>query len=103
VFDSVRSAPAQLRDLSLDSQEAPQASVKDYPEGNMGPPAGGEGRLLPGPPVDSESDLRAEMLSTMGEMGVVIEKHHHEVGQSQHDLGMKFGPLTKMADALADL
>ena len=59
-----------------------------------------KGGYFPVPPVDSESDLRAEMLSTMGEMGVVIEKHHHEVAQSQHELGMKFGPLVKMADAL---
>ena len=39
-----------------------------------------KGGYFPVPPVDSDSDLRAEMLSTMGEMGVVIEKHHHEVG-----------------------
>ena len=30
----------------------------------------------------------------------MIEKHHHEVAQSQHELGMKFGPLTTMADHL---
>jgi glutamine synthetase len=36
----------------------------------------------------------------MGEMGVVIEKHHHEVAQSQHELGMKFGPMVKVADHL---
>ena len=59
-----------------------------------------KGGYFPVPPVNSESDLRAEMLSTMGEMGVVIEKHHHEVAQSQHELGMKFGPLVKMADNL---
>ena len=32
-----------------------------------------KGGYFPVPPVDSESDLRAEMLSTMGEMGVVVE------------------------------
>jgi glutamine synthetase len=48
--------------------------------------------------VDSEQDLRAEMLSTMGEMGLPIEKHHHEVAQSQHELGTKFGPLVQQAD-----
>ena len=58
-----------------------------------------KGGYFPVPPVDGESDLRAEMLSTMGEMGLVVEKHHHEVGQSQHELGIKFGPLVKMADA----
>ena len=52
------------------------------------------------PPVDSESDLRAEMLSAMGEMGLPIEKHHHEVAQSQHELGTKFGPLVISADQM---
>jgi glutamine synthetase len=33
-------------------------------------------------------------------MGLPIEKHHHEVAQSQHELGTRFGTLTKMADQM---
>jgi glutamine synthetase len=36
----------------------------------------------------------------MADMGVITEKHHHEVGAAQHELGIKFGPLVKMADAM---
>src|SRR6201986_1586934 len=101
VFDSVRfGTGGNYGTYQLDSQEGPQASVKDYPEGNMGHRPAVKGGYFPVPPVDADSDLRAEMLSTMGEMGVVIEKHHHEVAQSQHELGMKFGPLTRLADHL---
>jgi glutamine synthetase len=82
----------------LDSVEGPQAALKDYPEGNMGHRPVVKGGYFPVPPVDSESDLRAEMLSTMIEMGVEGEKHHHEVAQSQHELGTKFGTLVKQAD-----
>ncbi len=57
-----------------------------------------KGGYFPVPPIDSESDLRAEMLSTMGEMGLPIEKHHHEVAQSQHELGTKFASLLRAAD-----
>ncbi len=74
--------------------------MKDYPEGNMGHRPGVKGGYFPVPPVDSESDLRAEMLSAMGEMGLPIEKHHHEVAQSQHELGTKFGTLVTMADQM---
>ena len=28
----------------------------------------------------------------------MVEKHHHEVASAQHELGLKFGPLTMMAD-----
>jgi glutamine synthetase len=31
-------------------------------------------------------------------MGVVVEKHHHEVAAAQHELGIKFGPMVTMAD-----
>ena len=36
----------------------------------------------------------------MEEMGVEVEKHHHEVAPSQHELGMKFGTLIATADNL---
>ena len=36
----------------------------------------------------------------MEEMGVEVEKHHHEVAPSQHELGIKFGTLLKTADDL---
>jgi glutamine synthetase len=38
------------------------------------------------------------MLSVMAEMGVVVEKHHHEVASAQHELGIKFGPMVTLAD-----
>ena len=42
--------------------------------------------------------MRGEMLKAMADMGAVVEKHHHEVASAQHELGLKFGPLTRMAD-----
>ena len=99
VFDSVKFGTGpNFFVAQTESVEGPGASMKDYPEGNMGHRPGVKGGYFPVPPVDSESDLRAEMLSTMGEMGVVIEKHHHEVAQSQHELGMRFGTLVTIAD-----
>lgn len=40
------------------------------------------------------------MLSVLADMGVEVEKHHHEVAASQHELGVKFGTLVKMADGM---
>ena len=36
----------------------------------------------------------------MARMGCVVEKHHHEVASAQHELGLKFAPLTVMADRM---
>jgi len=99
IFDSVKfGTGGNYGHYSLDSIEGPGSSMKDYPEGNMGHRPVVKGGYFPVPPVDTESDLRAEMLSTMIEMGVAGEKHHHEVAQSQHELGTRFGPLVQHAD-----
>ena len=48
--------------------------------------------------MDSEQDMRGEMLAIMGDMGIQPEKHHHEVATAQHELGFKFNTLTKCGD-----
>ena len=57
-----------------------------------------KGGYFPVNPMDSAQDMRSEMLSVMGEMGLVVEKHHHEVASAQHELGTKYQPLTMAAD-----
>jgi glutamine synthetase len=99
VFDDVRYKNAMnISMYEIDSEEGPYVSDKRYPDGNTGhrPPI--KGGYFPVPPVDGASDLRAEMLSTMLEMGLAVEKHHHEVAPSQHELGSEFQTLTKGAD-----
>jgi glutamine synthetase len=44
--------------------------------------------------------MRSEMLTVLGEMGVVVEKHHHEVASAQHELGVKFDTLVSSADKM---
>jgi glutamine synthetase len=101
IFDSVKfGTGGNFGTFQVDSIEGPGSNMKDYPEGNMGHRPAVKGGYFPVPPVDGDSDLRAEMLSTMGEMGLPIEKHHHEVAQSQHELGTRFGTLTTMADQM---
>ena len=57
-----------------------------------------KGGYFPVPPVDSAQDMRGEYLKALKDMGVKVEKHHHEVAPSQHELGMYFGTLTDQAD-----
>ena len=48
----------------------------------------------------SAIDIRGEMVSTMLEMGLPCDKHHHEVAAAQHELGLTFGTLTVTADRM---
>ncbi len=82
----------------VDSAEGPYNSGRDYPTGNMGHRPGVKGGYFPESPVDSLSDIRAEMLSVIESMGVSVEKHHHEVAPSQCELGIKFETLVESAD-----
>lgn len=99
IFDDVR-YEVKMNSVfyKLDSEEGPYASGKEFPEGNSGhrPPI--KGGYFPVPPVDQHMDIRAEMLTTMGDMGLPIEKHHHEVASSQSELGTKFNTLVRSAD-----
>jgi glutamine synthetase len=85
---------------SLDDIELPQNSGRAYDEGNMGHRPRVKGGYFPVAPVDSAVDLRAEMVATMLEMGLPMDKHHHEVAPAQHELGMIFGTLVETADRM---
>ena len=101
VFDDVRFAVSQNETFyALDEGEGAYNSGRDFDGGNIGHRPGTKGGYFPVPPVDSAADLRSEMLTVMREMGIDTEKHHHEVAPSQHELGMKFAPLTICADQI---
>ena len=99
LFDDVRfSTDPNNTSYSFDSTELPFNSGKAYPEGNSGHRPGPKGGYFPVPPIDSGQDIRGEMLQIMKELGLEPEKHHHEVAPAQHELGLKFQTLVKMAD-----
>ncbi len=99
VFDDVRFDVSMNRCFyEFESEEGPYVSGKIMPEGNVGHRPVVKGGYFPVPPVDSAADMRAEMVTVMKEMGLPMEKHHHEVAPSQHELGMVYDTLLKTAD-----
>jgi glutamine synthetase len=101
VFDDVKFDVSMNRVFyEFDSEEGPYTSGKSYEGGNLGHRPLVKGGYFPVPPVDSAQDLRGEMLSVLHDMGVAVEKHHHEVAASQHELGVRFGTLVNMADGM---
>jgi len=100
IFDDVRFDTSMHRAFYyIDSMEGPYNAGTEYEMGNTGHRPGIKGGYFPVPPVDAAQDIRSEMLAVMGEMGIEPEKHHHEVAPAQHELGFKFKPLTRCADA----
>ncbi len=99
IFDDVKIDVSMNRGLyELDNIEGPYNSARNYEEGNLGHRPAVKGGYFPVPPVDSCQDIRTEMLAVMEEIGIPVEKHHHEVAPSQHELGTRFGTLLETAD-----
>ena len=84
----------------LDDIELPTNTGKPLEGGNLGHRPRAKGGYFPVAPVDSAVDIRAEMVSTMLEMGLPCDKHHHEVAAAQHELGLTFGTLVTTADRM---
>lgn len=102
VFDDVRFDQKENQGFYyVDSVEGRWNSGREEPGGNLGyKPRYKEG-YFPVAPTDTIQDMRTEMLLTMAECGVPIEKHHHEVATGgQNELGIKFATLVQAADYL---
>ena len=101
VFDDVRYQVSMNKvSFQVDGVDSAWNTDTEYEMGNMGHRPGVKGGYFPVPPIDDAQDLRSEMLSTMKRMGMKVDKHHHEVASSQHELGLIFGTLTHQADEI---
>ena len=91
VFDDVRFMTDPYNTgFKLDSDELPTNTDAEYAAGNMGHRPRTKGGYFPVPPIDQGQDYRSEMLLKMKDMGITVEKHHHEVAAAQHELGIKY-------------
>ena len=102
VFDDVRFDQTESSSYYyVDSVEGRWNTGRDEEGGNLGyKPRYKEG-YFPVSPTDTLQDMRTEMLLTMADCGVPIEKHHHEVATGgQCELGFRFAPLITAADYL---
>ena len=84
---------------SIDSDEGPWATGAEGPNHGHRPRL--KGGYLPVPPVDQLQDLRGEMMHTMENVGIEMERQHHEVaGAGQAEIDMKYDSLVNMGDKL---
>ncbi|HMO76316.1 MAG TPA: type I glutamate--ammonia ligase [Sphingopyxis sp.] len=101
MFDDVRFETSYNKSgFEIDDIELPTNSGRSYEGGNLAHRPRAKGGYFPVAPVDSAVDIRAEMVSTMLELGLPCDKHHHEVAAAQHELGLTFGTLTETADRM---
>jgi len=102
IFDDVRwGADLNSGFYRIDSDEGHWNKGTEYEDGNTGHRPGIKGGYFPVPPVDSQQNIRSAMCSTLTEMGVPVELHHHEVATAgQAEIGTRFNTLVRKADEL---
>jgi len=100
IFDQVRyDQNSQSGYYFIDSEEGVWNRGKEG--ANLGNKPRHKEGYFPVPPVDSQEDIRTEMVLEMQKAGIIIEKEHHEVATAgQAEIDMRFNSLLKMADHL---
>jgi len=102
IFDDVRfESKMNTSFYSVDSAEAGWNTAKQEEGGNLAYKIPVKGGYVPVAPVDSQQDIRSEMVRLMQESGLRVERHHHEVATAgQAEINFRFDTLTKTADNL---
>ncbi|MBA4085589.1 type I glutamate--ammonia ligase [Janibacter terrae] len=100
VFDDVRfDTQPQGSYYFLDSIEAKWNSGRKEEGGNKGYKTAMKGGYFPVPPVDHFADLRDQICLRMKDVGLEVERSHHEVGSAgQQEINYKFNTLLQSGD-----
>jgi len=102
IFDDVRYETKQNASYYyIDSIEAAWNTGKVEEGGNQGYKTRYKGGYFPVPPLDHFADMRDEMCLKLAEVGLSVERSHHEVGTAgQQEINYRFGSLLQSGDDL---
>mgnify|MGYP000194446376 CR=1 FL=1 len=59
-----------------------------------------QGGYLDTPPTDLGVEVRLEIIESLKSMGILVEKHHHEVPPGKYELNLKYSNALTMADTI---
>jgi glutamine synthetase len=101
IFDNVQfDTKSNGTFYTVDSEEAVWNSGREEMP-NLGYKIRHKEGYFPVAPADTQQDIRTEMVLTMMELGLQVEKQHHEVATAgQAEIDIRFDTLVKTADNL---
>ena len=103
IFNSIRyDQTANAGYFFIDSEEGVwNTGADDLHVANLGHRPRHKMGYFPVPPNDKLQDLRTQMVLALGEVGLDVEVHHHEVATAgQAEIDLVYAPLVKSADGI---
>jgi glutamine synthetase len=100
IFDDVRYEVSPGRSFyEVDSEEAFWNSGREEEGGNLGNKTAVKGGYFPVSPVDKQADLRDDIVLKLTDVGLTVERSHHEVGAAgQAEINYRFDTMVHAAD-----
>ena len=100
IFDDIRYTTSINHSFyAIDSDEAAWNSEREEEFGNQGYKTRVKGGYFPVSPNDQLADLRDEICRVLDEVGLEVERAHHEVGTAgQQEINYRFSTLRQAAD-----
>ena len=101
IFDNVQyDEKAHGAFFKVDSEEAAWNTGRDEMP-NLGSKIRPKEGYFPVAPSDTQQDIRTEMVLMMEQLGIKVERHHHEVAAAgQAEIDFRFDTLVKTADTM---
>lgn len=102
VFDDVRFSQSHYGNFyQIDSVEAEWNMGRDEGDANLAHKLKHKGGYFPVAPSDQFQDMRTEMSLVLEELGIKVERQHHEVATAgQAEIDIRFDSLLNMADKM---
>ncbi len=102
IFDDVRfDQTSSAAFYAIDSDEGIWNTGRGEGGPNLGHRPGLKGGYFPAPPIDALSDLRQVMVKTLEDVGLIVEREHHEVATAgQSEIDIRYNKLLEMGDQL---
>lgn len=100
IFDDVRYEVSEHRSFhSVDSSEGAWNSGREEKGGNLANKTPFKGGYFPVSPVDQHADLRDDICLKLTDVGLILERSHHEVGTAgQGEINYRFDTMVHSAD-----
>ncbi|MDO5052288.1 MAG: type I glutamate--ammonia ligase [Pseudoclavibacter sp.] len=100
IFDDVRyGVEAHESFYRVDAEEGAWNTGREEPGGNLGNKTPYKGGYFPVSPVDKHADLRDAICVELANIGLQVERSHHEVGTGgQGEINYRFDTLVRAAD-----